>query len=188
MSNRMLKPLVIVLFSICSTSVFAEVEIETVDPIQGKSCTMDNLRLSEIIQNMGEQYQVNEGLWQLRVGNHAVTIFADEEADRVRIVVPITETEELTQRHLYRIMQANFDSTMDARYAIAKEILWSAYVQPLSTLTDEGFLHGLGQAVNLVDTFGSSFSSGSHTFIGGDSPDLVEKELIKELVEKGEAI
>jgi hypothetical protein len=85
-------------------------------------------------------------------------------------------------------MQANFDSALDARYAIAKETLWSAYIHPLSTLSDEDFLSGLGQTVNLVDTFGSSFSSGSSTFIGGDSSGLKEKELIKELLKKGKAI
>ncbi len=184
MSDRILKLLVIILFSICSFSVNAE----PAEPEQASTCSMNNSKLEEIILRLDKAPEGGDGLWQLKVGNHAVTVITDEDADRMRIVVPITETSELSEKHLYRIMQANFDSTLDARYAIAKEILWSAYIHPLSTLSDEDFLSGLGQTVNLVDTFGGSFSSGSSTFIGGDSSGLKEKELIKELLKKGKAI
>lgn len=184
MSNRILNLLVIVLFSICSFSVIAE----PADPEQASTCSMNNSRLEEIIRRLDKSPEGSTGMWQLKVGNHAVTVMTDEDADRMRIVIPITETSELTEKHLYRIMQANFDSALDARYAIAKEILWSAYIHPLSSLSDEDFISGLGQTVNLVDTFGGAFSSGSSAFIGGDSQGLKEKELIKELLEKGKAI
>lgn len=187
MSDRIFKLLVIVLFSISSFSVIAG-PAEPAEPDLAKTCSMNNSRLEDIIRRLDKTPEGSDGMWQLKVGNHAVTVITDEEADRMRIVIPITETSELTEKHLYRIMQANFDSALDARYAIAKEILWSAYIHPLSTLSDEDFLSGLGQTVNLVDTFGSSFSSGSSTFIGGDSKGLKEKELIKELLEKGKAI
>ncbi len=181
MPNRLLKSLVIVLTLIWSFSVLAEAE-------QKKSYAMNNGRLESIIHRLDKDAEGRNGLWQLKIGNHAVTVITDETADRMRIVIPVTETSDLTEKHLYRIMQANFDSALDARYAIAKEILWSAYMHPLSTLTDEDFLSGLGQTVNLVDTFGSTFSSGAPTFIGGDSKNLKEKELIKELLRKGKAI
>lgn len=187
MSDRIFKLLVIVLFSISSFSVIAG-PAEPAEPDLAKTCSMNNSRLEDIIHRLDKTPEGSDGMWQLKVGNHAVTVITDEEADRMRIVIPITETSELTEKHLYRIMQANFDSALDARYAIAKEILWSAYIHPLSTLSDEDFLSGLGQTVNLVDTFGSSFSSGSSTFIGGDSKGLKEKELIKELLKKGKAI
>ena len=183
-TDRISKLFFIVLFSISSFSVFAE----STEPEQAKTCSMNNSRLEAIIRRLDKTPEGSNGMWQLKVGNHAVTIITDETADRMRIVIPITETSELSEKHLYRIMQANFDSALDARYAIAKEILWSAYIHPLSTLSDEDFLSGLGQTVNLVDTFGSSFSSGSSTFIGGDSSGLKERELIKELLKKGKAI
>jgi hypothetical protein len=184
MYNHLLKSLIIVLFYVSSFSVFAE----TVEPEKEKTCSMNNDRLDEIIRQLDKKFEGSNGLWQLKIGNHAVTVITDETADRMRIVIPVTETSELTGKKLYRIMQANFDSALDARYAIAKEILWSAYIHPLSSLTNEDFLSGLGQAVNLVDTFGDTFSSGSSTFNGGDSHDLKEKELIQELLKKGKAI
>ncbi len=181
MLNLLRKSVVIVLCYIISCSALA-------DSSQEKTSTMSNERLDTLIRRLDKAPEVADGLWQLKIGNHAVTVITDVTADRMRIVIPITETSELTEKHLYRIMQANFDTALDSRYAIAKEILWSAYIHPLSTLTDEDFLSGLGQTVNLVDTFGSTFSSGAHTFIGGDSENLKEKELIKELLKKGKAI
>lgn len=184
MPHRILKLLVIVFITSTAFSVFAE----ATEPGQTKTCSMDNSRLEDIIRRLDKNPEGSNGMWQIKVGNHAVTVITDETVDRMRIVIPITETYELTEKNLYRIMQANFDSALDARYAIAKEILWGAYIHPLSTLTDADFLNGLRQTVNLVDTFGSTFSSGSATFRGGDSQDLKEKELIKELLKKGKAI
>ena len=85
-------------------------------------------------------------------------------------------------------MQANFDTALDARYAIAKDTLWSAFIHPLHSLDDEAFLLGLGQVVNLVNTFGSSYTSGLLIFRGGDSGGIREKELLDELIGKGLAI
>lgn len=55
---------------------------------------------------------------------------------------------------LLRLLQANFDSALDARYAVARGILWAVYIHPLSALTDREFLPGLGQTVNIVRTYG----------------------------------
>ncbi len=47
---------------------------------------------------------------------------------------------------------------------------------------------GLGQTVNLVTTFGSTYTSGLLNFGGGDSKVIQEKQLIQELLDKGRAI
>ena len=53
-------------------------------------------------------------------------VITDENADRMRIIVPVTAAEVVSEDLLVRVMQANFDSALDARYAIAKDTLWSA--------------------------------------------------------------
>ena len=82
-------------------------------------------------------------------------------------------------------MQANFDSALDARYSIAKDIIWGAFIHPLQELKDEEFLSGVGQAVNLALTYGEAYSSGGLIFGGGDSQSLRQRELIDRLLEKG---
>jgi hypothetical protein len=48
-------------------------------------------------------------------------------------------------------------------------MLWSAFIHPLSDLSDHQFIDGLAQTVNLAATFGTTYSSGALVFGGGDS-------------------
>ena len=70
---------------------------------------------------------------------------------------------------MLRIMQANFDSALDARYAIAQGKLWGTFIHPLSELSDLEFLIALGETANIVLSYGTSYSSGMFMFGGGDS-------------------
>ena len=83
-------------------------------------------------------------------------------------------------------MQANFDSALDARYAIANDILWGTFIHPLTSLDEKGFVSGLAQAVAVADNFGGSFSSGAVVFGGGDSTRLQAQELLELLKKKAE--
>ena len=115
----------------------------------------------------------------------ALMVLTDPDNDRMRIMGHVTAAEALDEALLQRLMQANFDSALDARYAIARNTLWSVFLHPLSSLTTRDFITGLGQVVNLAKTFGSSFSSGLLLFRGGDSEGLQERELIDELLRRG---
>jgi len=149
---------------------------------------MTNARLGEIISRIDSNAKGESGFWSFTVEGVSVQVITDERANRMRIIVPIAKTQDLSQDELYRLMQANFDSTLDARYAIANEILWSAYIHPLEQLNDEGFLVGLGQAVNVALTYGTTYSSGLLNFEGGDSKGILKKNIIEELKRKGQVI
>ena len=84
-------------------------------------------------------------------------------------------------------MQANFDSTLDARYSVANGVVWSAFILPLSPLSDEEFISGLAQAMTAATTFASTYSSGALIFRGGDS-DVKQREYYESIIEKGLAI
>ena len=146
---------------------------------------MNNARLAQLIERIDKKAKGKPGYWRLVVDGKQVLVITDEKADRMRIISPITKSGELTQKQLYRIMQANFDSALDARYAVAKELLWSAFIHPLSSLSDRDFLIGVGQVVNLVSSYGDSYSSGALIFRGGDSNGLEKREVIDDLLEKG---
>jgi hypothetical protein len=184
MSHRLWKCFVIVLLCCSSYTIFAE----STEKEEKESHLMNNERMDTIIRRLDENVTGKKGYWQFKIGNLAVTVITDEKADRMRIIIPIIETEKLDHEYLYRIMQANFDSALDARYAIAKQILWSAYLHPLSSLNDDEFIIGIGQTINLVSTFGTTYSSGLLNFSGGDSKAIQEKQLIQDLLDKGRAI
>ncbi len=149
---------------------------------------MDNDRLASIIHRLDDKVEGKLGFWRFHIEDRDVTIITDEKADRMRILVPVINVDELQDNELARLMQSNFDAALDARYAIAKDIVWGAFIHPLSSLTDREFLSGLGQTVNLSITFRKTYSSGALVFQGGDSNALQRKELIDQLIERGLAI
>ena len=146
---------------------------------------MDNAGLDKLIKRLDGQAKAEEGYWEFIIEDRRVFVITDERADRMRIISPIESVEGLGEDQLYRLMQANFDSALDARYSIAKGVVWSAYIHPLSPLSDKEFLIGVGQVVNLVETYGTTYSSGALIFQGGDSQDLQRRKLIDQLLEKG---
>lgn len=146
---------------------------------------MTAARLGELIQRIDNDAKHNGNSWEFRLESYLVAVIYDVAADRMRILIPIRSTEDIGQEELMRVMQANFDSALDARYAIAHKVLWGAFVHPLSTLTDEEFLTAVGETANIVATYGSSYSSGLFIFGGGDSADIQRRNLIDRLRELG---
>lgn len=146
-------------------------------------------RLNDLIEAVGDKVsQPTKTQWRFLIEDVPVFVVADALANRMRILVGITKASELPAGLLRRLMQANFDTTLDARYAIARDTIWAAYLHPLESLGDAEFLSGLGQTVNLARTFGTTFSSGGVAYNGGDSSGIIERELIEKLLEKGLAI
>jgi hypothetical protein len=147
-------------------------------------------RIDELIRAAADEVSdvIDDRVWQFTVAEVSVTVVTDPNADRMRAVAPVAYVKDLDPGTLQRVLQANFDTALDARYAIAQEILWAVYIHPLSRLSDAQFLSGVGQTVNLARTFGSTYSSGELTFGAGDSNELLERELIDELLKRGGVI
>ena len=144
-------------------------------------------RLTEIVRAIDENAEVRGRAMRLTIAEVGVTIITDPKNNRMRAFVAIQSLDGVNQQLLYRLLQANFDSALDARYAIAKEHILSVFVHPLKELKKDQFIEGLGQVVNLVKTYGTAFTSGGMTFGGGDSRNL-HRKLIDELLKKGEQI
>lgn len=142
-------------------------------------------RIGELIARIDEAAQAapTGTAWSFNVEGRNVTVVTDPRADRMRIMTAIAPQSILTPELTTRLMQANFDSALDARYAIARDIVWGTFIHPLTALSDEEFLSGLGQVVNIAVTFGTTFQSGALTYGGGDSAAELG-ELLKELLKK----
>lgn len=144
-------------------------------------------RLGEIILALDPEARRVGGRFQFAVAGVPVIVIGDPRADRMRAIVPIRQAEGIPPEEMVRLMQANFDSALDARYGIAQGRLWGAFIHPLSRLEKDEFISGVGQAVNLARTYGTLYTGGALTFGGGDSRDL-NRALIDDLLEKGEKI
>lgn len=144
-------------------------------------------RMGEIVQAIDPDAQVFESGFQLTIEDIPVIIVSDPSADRMRAMVPIRSADGLAPDELMRLMQANFDTALDARYAVANGRLWGAFIHPLSPLEREQLISALIQTVNLARTYGTLYSGGAQTFGGGDSRELYEG-LFSELLRRGEDI
>ncbi|MEO0694373.1 MAG: hypothetical protein AAFY90_16035, partial [Pseudomonadota bacterium] len=82
---------------------------------------------------------------------------------------------------------ANFDSALDARYAVANGRLWGVFIHPMRALERDQLISGIAQTVNIAKTYGTLYSGGAMQFGGGDSPGL-QRQLIDRLLEKGQDI
>ncbi len=148
---------------------------------------MNNVLMHDLLQRIGPELQGQLGSWIITFDTIRAQIITDENADRMRVIVPIVKVADIEEGELLRLMQANFDSTLDARYSVANGVVWSAFIHLLSPLSDGEFISGLAQAMTAATTFGSTYSSGALIFRGGDS-DEKQREYYESIIEKGLAI
>jgi hypothetical protein len=131
--------------------------------------------------------QLSAAAFSLTIDDIPVLIVTDVRANRMRAMVPIRSAETMTSEEMQRVMQANFDSALDARYAVAQGQLWGVFLHPFKELERDQFISGVAQTVNVAKTYGSLYSSGAGQFGAGDSGNL-QRELIERLLEQGEEI
>ncbi len=159
-------------------------ETEATEPSAEASASLD--MIDAALKEIDDTIERDGNSWQFSIDETQILIVSDPLAERMRIMVPIIQADSLSPELLARMMQANFDSALDARYAIANGLLWGTYIHPLTSLSKEQFLSGLGQTISIVATFGTSFSSGTVVFGGGDSQEIIEEQ-IEEQEEEREA-
>jgi len=148
---------------------------------------MDNQRLEQLLKRIDPGLAGRTGLWSLDIEGFQTLVITDQRADRMRVLVRVAATESLDRDRLYRTLQANFDAALDARYCIAKGALWSAFIHPLSPLTEKQLFSALAQTVNLAATYGTTYNSGALVFGGGDSR-KEQAEYFRRIMEKANAI
>jgi hypothetical protein len=118
--------------------------------------------------------------WQFIFQERPFIVVFDEKADRMRMFTPIGPETLLTPDLMRRMLQANFDSALDARYVVGNKLIWSVFIHPLSPLDQDQFASAVIQILNVATSFGNAFSSGLFTYGGGDSAEE-NRKLIEEL-------
>lgn len=139
-------------------------------------------RLGELIRQIDASASAQGNGYRFQVADRDMMTVYDETANRMRIISPIIPADGLPPELLMRMLQANFDAVLDVRYAIGNGNVWSTFVHPLSTLTDQDFLSAIAQTAVAAETFGTTFSSGVFVFGGGDTQSLHE-DLLRRLEE-----
>ena len=138
--------------------------------------------LKAIIMEFDKKAELNDTSAIFTINDRQVMLAFDENAGRMRLLSPIVPSELLTDDLKTRLLQANYDAVLDVRYAIANGLLWSVFIHPLPSLTEDDFISAIAQTITAAETFGTSFTSGTIVFGGGDSGALHD-DLLKRLEE-----
>ena len=141
-------------------------------------------RMEAVLTRLDPGVERAGAAFRLTVEDVPLLVVTDPRADRMRIMVPIRTAAGLTEADLLRMMRANFDSALDARYAVAEGRLWSVFIHPLSPLGEEQLISGVGQTVNAALSYGTLYSSGAGQFGRGDSG-AEQRRLLERLQRRG---
>lgn len=156
-------------------------------PSLSQEAPMTPERLARILSVLDPEMAQQGASYRLTLSDVPVLVITDPNADRMRAMVPIRAADGMSAEEMLRVMQANFDTALDARYAVAQGRLWAVFIHPLSPLQRDQLISGLGQTVNLALTYGSFYTGGAMEFGGGDSPSI-NRRRIEELLDKGQDI
>lgn len=144
-------------------------------------------RIGQIARALDPAAQAVGSGFEMTLADVPVLIVTDARADRMRAMVPIRAAEGMTKAELLRVMQANFDTALDARYAIAQGRLWGTFIHPLSSLEKDQLISALGQTVNIALSYGGLYAGGALRFGKGDSSGL-QREFIDDLLKRAQDI
>ena len=125
---------------------------------------MNNRRIDFLIRQNAENIDGEIGAWRFEISDILMFCITDELHDRMRVITPIANVDDIPTDVLKECLSANFDRALDARYCIHDDTIWGAFIHPLRLLTDELFLSALRQVSEVNKTFGSSYSSGELVF------------------------
>ena len=102
----------------------------------------------------------------------------------MRIISPITEVSRLSEELKGAALMANFHTALDIKYAIANNILWSAFIHPLKELSEEQLIDAFSQVYYGNVNFGTTFSSSSLIFPGGSKEEQPKENIKQKLLER----
>jgi len=156
-------------------------------PVHAQEAPMTADRLVGIIFDIDPDAAITGNGIELNIQDIPVLVVFAPAADRMRAMVPIASLEDVTSEEMLRMMQANFDTALDARYAVANGRVWGVFIHPLGALEREQFLSGLAQTISLAQTYGDLYTGGAQVFGGADSNGIY-RELFEDLLNRGQDI
>lgn len=121
--------------------------------------------LTALLQSKTVIHEQREGFWNVDYLDRNVLI-VNQPVDLLRVMTPILPAEEIEVEILFRVLQANFKSTRNARYALHGDYLWSVFGFSLDALSEQDVVVGMDQVTLLADTFGATFSASLLPFDG----------------------
>ena len=133
---------------------------------EAESEQMTNARMGGLLRALDPNISGQPGNWVISFEGTSAQVVTDANANRMRIMIPVGDASSLGKDKLYRMLQANFESALDARYAVANDLVWVTFIHPLAPLTANELRLAVAQTFNAAATYETSYSSGLFQFGG----------------------
>ncbi len=117
-----------------------------------------------IVNTMANSVKLNNNIIEFSYRNVNMTLIFDENADRMRIISPIMKKNKANPIQIEHAMAANFHNTLDIRYALSNNVIWSAFIHPLSDLSESLLISAIDQVAIARLTYGKTYSSGKLSY------------------------
>lgn len=127
---------------------------------------MNQESMEKIVKDLALEYEGGKGVVEFSFSNVKMYLISDIKHNRMRIIAPIIDYKKLSRQHLRSVLESNFHKSLDARYAVSEDVLYSAYIHPLSELSESQIKSAVQQVANLALSFGKEYSSGMLTYGG----------------------
>ncbi len=121
-------------------------------------------KLQGILEAHADTLEGHPGQWTFSLHQVTMALLTSVEHDRMRIVAPIVEEGSLSGQQRRRMLEANFYTALDGRYATSQGVVYATFIHPLGALTADEVRSAISQVAQLVKTFGTTYSSGSLRF------------------------
>lgn len=86
--------------------------------------------------------------WQIEASNFRLLVLLSEDFSWLRILIPITSAQE-AQPFMEQLLEANFDTTQETRYALHQDVLWGVFQHSCEGLVASDFSRAVRQLLSL---------------------------------------
>ena len=125
---------------------------------------MDVATLRALIVELADECEGEGAAWHFVFQGLQMACMTDSSFGRMRIVAPLVEVSAIRSDHMYAMLDANYHSALDVRYAISDEMVMVAYIHPLEPLHEAQVRSAISQVAAAVFSFGGDYSSGELLF------------------------
>lgn len=97
----------------------------------------------------GEAVQtLTPGSYQVETADFRLLVLLSDDQSWLRVLLPIAPAQD-AQPYLEELMEANFDSTQEARYAVHQDVLWAVYQHSYQSLATTDFADAVQRLLSL---------------------------------------
>ncbi len=119
---------------------------------------MNLLEITPTLQNLFVESVAtpSPNSWQVETDKFRLLILLSDDEYWLRILIPIAPKED-AQPFIEKLLEANFDITLETRYAIYENVLWGVFQYNFATLTVADFSAAIQSLLNLKERGISSY-------------------------------